>query len=314
MNKQNLKTLVVVSVTAASVFFVYRLYKTVKKVKQDLAEQEALKADIKPTVAAVEVERLPAVKVGEKPVEDDFEDLEPIPDDMSEEEWVNMQYARADYEMTEEMFEKYELEDDDSDDDDSDGGYIFSEPGTPADESDDYEEEVEELRFPPNSKEALEQYINMTLAEFQKGEEAFLIFRRLYNHKYRPKNQRDMVIYDYLVQDRMSFFGPDSVHNTEVSFAELLLYFAKYCDFDLDGGVNSWGRQFLYNLDLRSNMGEIALDRTIKDVLRHSFVGHNGYGIFGLSDEEYRHILSEVSNSTVNYMTFSAQYNTFLRR
>lgn len=298
MNKQNLKTLAVVSVTAASVFFVYKLYKTVKKVKTDLAEQEALKADIKRSVAAVEVERVPAVKVGEKPVEDNFGDLEPIPDDMSVEEWMNIQYAREDYVMTEEMFELIEMDDEEDDDD----------------EPIDDEEEVEELRFPPNSKEALEQYINMTLAEFQTGEEAFLIFRRLYNHKYRPKNQRDMVIYDYLVQDRVAFFGIDSVHNTEVSFAELLLYFARYCDFDLDGGVNSWGRQFLYNLDLRSNMGEIALDRIIEDVLRHSFVGHNGYGIFGLKDEEYRHILSEVSNSTVNYMTFTAQYNTFLKR
>lgn len=294
MNKQNLKTLAVVSVTAASVFFVYKLYKTVKKVKTDLAEQEALKADIKPVEDAVEAVKVTAVKAGKKPVVDEFDDLEPIPADMSEQEWLNIQYAREDYVITEEMFEL----DDDEDEED----YI------------EEEKEVEELRFPPNSKEALEQYINMTLAEFQKGEEAFLIFRRLYNHKYRPKNQRDMVIYDYLVQDRVAFFGPDSVHNTEVSFAELLLYFAKYCDFDLDGGVNSWGRQFLYNLDLRSNMGEIALDRTIEDVVRHSFVGHNGYGIFGLRDEEYRNILSEVSNSTVNYMTFTAQYNMFLKR
>lgn len=290
MDKRQLtKTLVGVVITSASVFSLYKLYKTVKKVRLELAAEQA--------VADIPIET--KVKVKEDLEELLESDLDPFEDDEE-------RYIRAEIDilaMDPEHNPAFIFEDDLSDE-------------TPFIEEEEYlkeEKEVEELRFPPNSKEALDQFINMKLAEFQKNSELEKILVRLFAIPFRPTNPSDKATWDLLVEERREFFGPSS-HNNSVTIAELILYYANYLDFDLSGGIASWTAQLVYNLELSSGIGSATLDSLVDSLTRHILTNDNGYGMFSLNDEEYRNMLNDGSNRSTTYVTFMMQYNAYLKK
>lgn len=290
MDKRQLtKTLVGVVITSASVFSLYKLYKTVKKVRLELAAEQA--------VADIPIET--KVKVKEDLEELLESDLDPFEDDEE-------RYIRAEVDilaMDPEHNPAFIFEDDLSDD-------------TPFIEEEEYlkeEKEVEELRFPPNSKEALNQFINMKLAEFQKNSELEKILVRLFAIPFRPTNPSDKATWDLLVEERKDFFGPSS-HNNHVTIAELILYYANYLDFDLSGGIASWTAQLVYNLELSSGIGSATLDSLVDSLTRHILTNDNGYGMFSLNDEEYHGMLNDGSNRATSYVTFMMQYNAYLKK
>ena len=290
MDKRQLtKTLVGVVITSASVFSLYKLYKTVKKVRLELAAEQA--------VADIQIETKVRVK---EDLEELLEsDLDPFEDDEE-------RYIRAEIDilaMDPEHNPAFIFEDDLSDE-------------TPFIEEEEYlkeEKEVEELRFPPNSKEALDQFINMKLAEFEKGSELEKILVRLFTIPFRPTNPSDKATWDLLVEERREFFGPSS-HNNNVTIAELILYYANYLDFDLSGGIASWTAQLVYNLELSSGIGSATLDSLVDSLTRHILTNDNGYGMFSLNDEEYHDMLNDGSNRATTYVTFMMQYNTYLKK
>ena len=290
MDKRQLtKTLVGVVITSASVFSLYKLYKTVKKVRLELAAEQA--------VADIQIETKVRVK---EDLEELLEsDLDPFEDDEE-------RYIRAEIDilaMDPEHNPAFIFEDDLSDE-------------TPFIDEEEYlkeEKEVEELRFPPNSKEALDQFINMKLAEFEKGSELEKILVRLFTIPFRPTNPSDKATWDLLVEERREFFGPSS-HNNNVTIAELILYYANYLDFDLSGGIASWTAQLVYNLELSSGIGSATLDSLVDSLTRHILTNDNGYGMFSLNDEEYHDMLNDGSNRATTYVTFMMQYNTYLKK
>lgn len=287
--KQLTKTLVGVVITSASVFSLYKLYKTVKKVRLELAAEQA--------VVDIPIEFKVMVK---EDLEELLEsDLDPFEDD--EERYIRAEINHV--AMDPEHNPAFIFEDDLSDD-------------TPFIEEEEYlkeEKEVEELRFPPNSNEALDQFINMKLAEFEKNSELEKILIRLFTIPFRPTNPSDKATWDLLVEERREFFGPSS-HNTHVTIAELILYYANYLDFDLSGGIASWTAQLVYNLELSSGIGSATLDSLVDSLTRHILTNDNGYGMFSLNDEEYRNMLNDGSNRSTTYVTFMMQYNAYLKK
>lgn len=304
MDKRQLtKTLVGVVITSASVFSLYKLYKTVKKVRLELAAEQA--------VADIPIETKVRVK-------EDLEEL--VEDDLDHFEDEEERYIRAEINhvaMDPEHNPAFIFEDDLSD-----GGFIHPETegavtlldgATMHPSMVDYEEEMKELRFPPNSNEALNQYINMKLAEFQKDSELEKILIRLFAIPFRPTNPSDKATWDLLVEERREFFGPSS-HNNHVTIAELILYYANYLDFDLSGGIASWTAQLVYNLELSSGIGSATLDSLVDSLTRHILTNDNGYGMFALNDDEYHDMLNDGSNRATTYVTFMMQYNAYLKK
>lgn len=175
------------------------------------------------------------------------------------------------------------------------------------DPEDMIEEGVEELRFPPNSEEALRQYKEMSLAEFDAMASAKQMLWKLFDYPFNPSGLQDSAIVDYVADERAEFFGQDSIHTRNISITDLILHYAKLLTFDLDGGgIEHWANQLLYNMDIRLGMGEVTLDRTIENLLDHTLVTPHGFGMFGLSDDEYARLMERNQDGT---MTFTKQYH-----
>ena len=172
------------------------------------------------------------------------------------------------------------------------------------------EKEGEELRYAPNSQEALDQFKGMNLAEFDTIRPAKDIMMRLYNQLYVSGSRQDRMVWEYLVDERVQFFGDDCEWNEYPTWADLILHYARLIDFDIDGGVEYWTNVILDNLGLEPNMSDTRLGNTLGMVSRHQFTGPNGFGIFGLNDELYQKVLDK--SMLGDPITFFKEYNAFL--
>lgn len=174
----------------------------------------------------------------------------------------------------------------------------------------DPEEGVVELRFPPNSEEALHQYKEMSLAEFDAMGPAKRALYMLFKVPYHPNNNQDGLVVNHIKESRLDFFSEDSVYvNEQVTIAELILYFAKMADYDMDKGIEYWSNQFLFNLDIVPGIDQNTLNNIIGALVSHTYIGEMGYGLFGLDDEEYKKVLNF---NQLGGVTFLKQYNVFL--
>lgn len=280
--KQILKSVAVASSAMAIAFFSYRVYKTYKMVKAELEFDEKMKTQEKPPQTTYIPPKVITPPVVLNAVEDENE----LPTGI--------------YASEEDMFAA-----------DEEAG-VYLDPEEEEDYLPEEVEEVEELRFPPNSKEALHQFEDWQLAEFQEQSPEWRALIRVSTTMFKPTNKQDQAIFDNLVREREAFFGVGSIWNHKISLTDLILYYANLLDFDLDGGVVKWASFLLRNLGITSGIGELALEGKALRIFTHTHSSAHGYGMFGLSPEAYREMLEQVTNTTYSYLTFNAQYHTFV--
>ena len=259
-NKQQLVIVAALSATAIA-FFSYRIYKTVKKVKKEMADQEHIELVLE--------------------VDDKLKDLEKRDEEMEEYEEPEL----GELELAE--------------------GEVYR----------DYEEEgVEELRFPPNSEEALHQYKEMRLAEFDAMSFGRRQLYRLFKIPFQPSNNADSIIMGNMIHDRKEFFGRESIHNTDITVADLLLYFGNLADFDLDQGVEFWTNQFLFNLDFDYETSDMDLNHKIDALVDHELWGPEGWGLFGLDEHQRNDAIGRSVRGYGGKLSFLIQFHVFLER
>lgn len=189
----------------------------------------------------------------------------------------------------------------------SDEEYIVEEP----EESYDEEGDVDVLKYDKNSPQALEQYKNMMLAEFDRMGDSRKVMMRLFDHPFSPTNELDERIIDHIYEDRENFFGENSIFNDDSTIAELLLYFATLADFDIDGGIEYWVNQFIAQLGIWSGMGENMLEMIIEDLVNHKFINQDTHGMFGLESYEYNELYKDDRSP---FVTFLMQYHVILSK
>ena len=279
MRKQTIQTLLLVGATASMAFFVFKLYKTVKKVKSEIALQEGL--DIP------QVNTLEDIK---KPVTSVFKASEGIPEPIIEEEEDSLEYL-------DESVIYYNAQDDTDE-------YV-----------DSYEEgDDEKLRYEANSPEALNQYFEMIQADVTDGYTKRLIWR-LFNKPLKLTKQ-DNHIYNSLMSNRELFFGNSSVHVTQAtpSAGELVLYFAKLADFDMDGGVDYWCKVLLYeNMEIYPDSTDEVIDEKLYNLYHHTLATDSGFGMFGLNQLEYSNMITNKTNRTSTRITLMMQYHEMVK-
>ena len=179
----------------------------------------------------------------------------------------------------------------------------------------DYQEEgVEELRFPPNSEEALHQYKEMRLAEFDAMSFGRRQLYRLFKIPFQPSNNADAIIMSNMIHDRKEFFGKESIHNANITVADLVLYFGKMSDFDLDQGVEFWTNQFLFNLNFDGETSDMELNHTIDALVDHELWGPEGWGLFGLDEHQRNDAIARSIRGYGGKLSFLIQYHVFLER
>ncbi len=279
--KQTIQLIVIASSAAAMTFLAYKAWKLHKERKEELVEIEW---DDK----------------FDEPIEQETTDVIP---------GVVSTYPIVEY------LDEGEVEDLDG----YEGAYTSLEALEEAGEDDEEiytdgsEEGVEELRFHKDSEEALHQFKEMNLAEFEPTSQTTIVLWQLFNVEYKPTTPEDGHIKETLISERKAFFGLESVHNDFISIAEFLLYFARTLDFDLDGGVYMWAEWLVKNLGITPGIGAITLENIIDSLMSHNFQSQYGFGLFAFSNERYKDMLTSTNNSTVRYPTFLAQYHVFIK-
>lgn len=160
-------------------------------------------------------------------------------------------------------------------------------------------EELMELRHDPNSVEALEQFKQMKLAEFDSVSSARTALMDLFEIPYEPSCELDAELGNNLINQREDFFGVGSIHNEAITVADLLLYFAEKLTFEVDGDVVSWVSTFLNNIGYFNISGrKSSIYATISNLQKHFLVFDGRWGIFGLGEEKYFEISKENDGET----------------
>lgn len=290
--KQTITLIAVASSTMAIAFF---LYKVRKEIKRQTAEGVI---DIQITEARQEVDTVIEMLQKEKARK------------IATTETIQEMYDRDEQRMVDaEVFEEADPQDAlDAYDD-----LLALEERFGIEESADdiiYAEEVETLKYPVNSNEALIQYRDMRLAEFDSQSNERKVLNRLFQHRFTPTTEQDENLLRCIKEERAEFFGDESIHVKMVSMAELILYLANTLDFDLDGGIVHWTRIIIYNLNLMPGTGEVTLDNILDNLVRHVYQTHLGFGMFALNDDEYQ----ELDHTYRTASSFLAQYHIYVER
>ena len=173
---------------------------------------------------------------------------------------------------------------------------------------------MEELRFPPNSEEALHQYKEMRLAEFDAMSFGRRQLYRLFKIPFQPSNNADSIVVGNIIYEREEFFGRGSIHNTDITVADLILYFGNLADFDLDQGVEFWTNQFLFNLDFDGETSDMDLNHKIDALVDHELWGPEGWGLFGLDEHQRNDAIGRSVRGYGGKLSFLIQFHVFLER
>lgn len=203
-----------------------------------------------------------------------------------------------------------------------DGSIRFPEDDEPDLPENPTEKEKDFMYKDPNSQEALDQYKNMRLADFE-GINNLLynpnvaeVMRKLFDFPFVPVNTEDSDIWHEIVEEREIFFGEDSVWVKKASIAELILYFAEAADYDLSGDVHNYCDDWLNNLGIGLNTGAKTLEVILEQLTSHIFISEeHGFGLFGLDEEQYSMELLNTPGLVARYnedITFALQYDIWL--
>jgi hypothetical protein len=156
--------------------------------------------------------------------------------------------------------------------------------------------EVNILRFDKNSYEAMGQYKQFRLANFNRNGQLHKLMMRLFDIDLVLNGDSDHSddLPDKIDEARINFFGVESKFIGQRSVAELILYFAERATFDFNKGPDYWASLWLrHYFNLNSELiSQGGLESFAAD-LGHMKLYNTGkvedlYGLFSLRDRDIK--------------------------
>ena len=176
-------------------------------------------------------------------------------------------------------------------------------------------EEDKVLRHEPNSMEAKQQYMKMELAEWVPMEDAYQTLLKLFNFPFIPQNDGDHMLMTKIIDYRVQFFGFKSRWAKEVSFAEIILYFAKLTDYNCGGGIRQWVDHILNHNDLDHLATSGKIEGVLERLNSHTYFNEQTgtYGLFGLDEGYIQSAIAIAQRHVDNSLTYEIEFNEFLK-
>lgn len=181
------------------------------------------------------------------------------------------------------------------------------------------EKEDDELRYDPNSDEALEQYKRMIFSDFDGEYDLIPRLERVFDKKFFPINEPDANVQKHILIEREKFFGEGvSAWNRDTTFAELFIFFANRVAWDYYIDSAYVLKFILDNVNIYQHSSETKLSTMVTDIKDHNFMSDNDtYGIFGLTPEDYENNIVNYPGRVINSnddVTFAMEYNVWTNK
>lgn len=176
-------------------------------------------------------------------------------------------------------------------------------------------EEGNELRYEPNSVEALRQFRQMELMEWQPNEDTYQTLEMLFDFPFEPQNDGDEMLRNQIIDYRAHFFGITSKWVKLVSYADVILHYAKKVQFNCDETVGYWTNYFLEFNNLFHGYSSQAIDEEIRELNAHTYFNEERatFGLFGLTRESMDQAIRIADGNIDRSVTYEIEFNEFLK-
>ena len=271
--KTLLKIVVVAGYTSATAFCLWQAFKIAKEYKEELRAQQALDDDVRLSKQLKDI-----------PVDLPVEEPEPLreapvaSEGHSEDRGKVIHHEFASMDDPSEPVETFGDEDPEE--------VVYQDfPDEPE------KKEVEDVRFPIDSNEAFNQYVQMRLSDLEPDDPMRRVLCDLFKASFSGMDEEDQTILAHILESRAEFFTDNSRWSDDGTVAEVLLYLAEQLDFDLDGGIPYWLEAMDELWDLKNKSGQ-ELWEWGQDLENHTLLevtnGNSLYGIFKLKVGEMK--------------------------
>lgn len=258
MNKNLLKSLLFVGATASTCFLLWKMWKIGREMNHPEVSQIEVQAHrdawIREHPDAPDDPETPQ-EASESLVEVSGEDIEPDTVDLDYEEMI--------------------------------AGEVNDDAFTPE------EKEMEELRYPINSKEAFDQFKQIMLADFVRPSDAKYrdILMMLFDFKFTTQIEEDDSIIARCMDYRADFFGDESEWTEKCTVTDVIMDMARNGAEDLGtDDIPTIAKMIVKNLGITTQMDRFEVRRIIKDVETCDYMfmdnGKTKFGMFGLTGHE----------------------------
>ena len=176
-------------------------------------------------------------------------------------------------------------------------------------------EEDKVLRYEPSSLDALHQFKRMELAEWAAVEDTHQTLARLFEFPFQPKNDGDDMLRTQIIDYRVQFFGFGSRWAQQVSFADVILHYARCAEFNVGESVKYWVEYFLEFNDLYHSYSSYTLDEALNSLNSHTYFNEERqtFGLFGLTRGSMDQAIQIANRNIDRSVTYEIEFNEFLK-
>lgn len=192
--------------------------------------------------------------------------------------------------------------------------------GPGIDESDDnnigqFTEEDRKLRYEPSTMDALKQFKRMELAELAHDTDVYQTMLRLFDFPFQPTNDGDDMLRTQIIDYRVQFFGFGSRWVKQVTFADVILHYARSAHFNCDESIGYWVDYFLGFNDLWYQYSSSAIDASINTLNAHQYYNdeRQTFGLFGLTRNAMNQAIQIANRNIDRSVTYEIEFNEFLK-
>lgn len=179
----------------------------------------------------------------------------------------------------------------------------------------DEEEELDILRYEPNSLEAKDQYTMLLLSDFDRYSRDYTLLNRLLQVPFSGDPKVNEIMLDNIWEAKAHFYGPDSVWLDVTSWGDVIIYFADRAMFDLGNTRDYWFGVYMDILGFSTSdsVSDEEFDEIVDSLCNNYFYGAN-FGIFGLSRDQVLEAGRIDAIQNINELSIERQYQEYVKQ
>lgn len=176
-------------------------------------------------------------------------------------------------------------------------------------------EEDRQLKYEPSSDQARQQFINMELADLVVGTPSYNTVLKLFDFPFNPVNDGDYDLKTRLIDYRVQFFGFGSKWTQDISYAEVVLHYARSTAYNYDESIEYWVDYFFQFDNLTAYDSSATMGQTIEALNTHSYYNSvsETHGLFNLTSRSMELAIHIASRNVDTALTYDIEFNEFLK-